>query len=195
MWKTWVWSLGWEDSPGEGKGSPLWYSGLENSIDCIVHGVTKSWTWLSDFHFHFSGYDKYRILSTYLFYICISHHFYLYKKCALQNLYIKRIVAIQSLGLVQLFGTLWTVAHHASLSSTIFRRLLRFMSIESVMPSNHLILCHPFSSCLQFFPGSGSLSVSWLFTSGGQSNGVSASVSVLPVNIQGLFPLGWTGLH
>ena len=41
-------------SPGEGKGYPLQYSGLENSIDCIVHGVTKSWTRLSDFHFHFS---------------------------------------------------------------------------------------------------------------------------------------------
>ena len=41
-------------SPGEGKGYPLWYSGLENSTDCIVHGVAKSQTWLSDFHFHFS---------------------------------------------------------------------------------------------------------------------------------------------
>ena len=41
-------------SPGEGKGHPLQYSGLENSMDCIVHGVAKSWTRLSDFHFHFS---------------------------------------------------------------------------------------------------------------------------------------------
>ena len=40
-------------SPGEGKGYPLQYSGLENSMDCIVHGVTKSWTWLSDFHLTF----------------------------------------------------------------------------------------------------------------------------------------------
>ena len=38
-------------SPGEGKGHPVQYCGLENSMDCIVHGVTKSWTWLSDFHF------------------------------------------------------------------------------------------------------------------------------------------------
>ena len=38
-------------SPGEGKGYPLQYSGLENSVDCIVHGVAKSWTGLSDFHF------------------------------------------------------------------------------------------------------------------------------------------------
>ena len=38
-------------SPGEGKGYPLQYSGLENSMDCIGHGVTKNWTRLSDFHF------------------------------------------------------------------------------------------------------------------------------------------------
>ena len=41
--------LGREDPPGEGKGCPLQYSGLENSMDCIVHGITKSWTRLSDF--------------------------------------------------------------------------------------------------------------------------------------------------
>ena len=39
-------------SPAEGKGYPLQYSGLENFMDCIVHGVTKSWTQLRDFHFH-----------------------------------------------------------------------------------------------------------------------------------------------
>ena len=40
-------------SPGEGKGYPFQYSSLENSMDCIVHGVAKRRTWLSDFHFHF----------------------------------------------------------------------------------------------------------------------------------------------
>ena len=44
MWETLVLSLGWEDSAGEGKGSPLQYSGLENCMDCIVHGVAKSQT-------------------------------------------------------------------------------------------------------------------------------------------------------
>ena len=43
--------LGLGRSPGERKGYPLQYSGLENSMDCIVHGVAKSWTGLSDFHF------------------------------------------------------------------------------------------------------------------------------------------------
>ena len=50
MWETWVPSLGWEDSPGEGKGYLFQYSGLENSMDCIVHGVPKSRTRLSDFY-------------------------------------------------------------------------------------------------------------------------------------------------
>ena len=63
------------------------------------------------------------------------------------------------------------------------------MSIESVMPSNHLILCRP----LQSFPASQSFQMSQFFASGGQSTGVSASASVLPMNIQGRFPLGWTG--
>ena len=61
--------------------------------------------------------------------------------------------------------------------------------------------CHPaisssviaFSSCLQSFPGSGSLQMSQLFTSGGQSTGPSASASFLPMNMQDWYPLGWTG--
>ena len=50
MRETWVQSLGWEDPLEKGK-APLQYSGLENSMDCIVHGVAKNWTRLSDFHF------------------------------------------------------------------------------------------------------------------------------------------------
>ena len=51
LWEAKVQSLGREDSPGEGSGHPLQYSGLVKSMDCIVHGVTKSQTQLSDFHF------------------------------------------------------------------------------------------------------------------------------------------------
>ena len=65
---------------------------------------------------------------------------------------------------------------------------------ESVMPSNHLILHHLLPLFpLQFFPASESFQISQIFISGGQSIGVSASASVLPMNIQDLFPLGWTG--
>ena len=53
MREAWVRFLGWEDSPGGGNGCPLQYSGLENSMDCVVHGVAKSLTRLSEFHFHF----------------------------------------------------------------------------------------------------------------------------------------------
>ena len=87
--------------------------------------------------------------------------------------------------------TPWIAARQAPLSFTNFRSLLKLMSIESVMPSNHLILCRPFSSCLQSFPASGSFPMSQFFASGGQSTG--ASASVLPMNIQDWFPLGWTG--
>ena len=92
----------------------------------------------------------------------------------------------------KLFPTLWDpmdCTSQASLSFTISWSLLKLTSIESVMPSNHLLLCHPFSSCPQPFPASGSFPMSWLFTSGGQSIGASVSTSVLPMNIQDWFPL------
>ena len=60
--------------------------------------------------------------------------------------------------------------------------------LKSVMPFNHLILCHPFSSCPQTFPASGSFQMRH-FSSGGQSIGVSTSTSVLPMSIQDWFPL------
>ena len=53
MWETWVQSLGWEDPLEKEKGYPLQYPGLENSMGCIVHGVTKSQTQLREFYFHF----------------------------------------------------------------------------------------------------------------------------------------------
>ena len=75
------------------------------------------------------------------------------------------ISVVQSLTCIQLFATPWTAAHQASLSFTISRSLLKLMSVESVMPSNHLILCRPFSPFLQPFPASGSFPMSQLFTS------------------------------
>ena len=98
---------------------------------------------------------------------------------------------VQSLSCVWLFVTPWTAACQVSLSFTISWSLLKLMSIESVMPSNHLILCCPFS-CPQSFPASGSFPMSRLFTSSGQRIG--ASASVLPMNIQNWFPLELTGL-
>ena len=105
-----------------------------------------------------------------------------------------RISSFQSLSHVQLFATPWNAAHQASLSITLSQSLLKLMSIESVMPSNHLTSIVPFSSCLQSFPASGSFPMSHFYTSGGHSIGVFASASVLSMNIQDCFPLGWTDL-
>ena len=94
---------------------------------------------------------------------------------------------------VWFLATLWTAARRASVSITNSRSLLRLMSIESVTPSNHLILCHPLFLLHSIFPRTGSFQMSQLSISGGQSTGVSASTSVLPMNIQASSPLGWTG--
>ena len=87
-------------------------------------------------------------------------------------------------------ATPWTAARQASLSITNSQSLPKLVSIESVMPSNHLILCCP----LLHLPASGSFSVSQFFILVGQKLGVSVSASVLPMNIQDQFPLGLTGL-
>ena len=73
------------------------------------------------------------------------------------------VVVGQLLSHVWIFETPWTAACQASLSFTIFQNLLKLMFIESVMTYNHLILCHPFSSCHQSFPVSGSFPMSGLF--------------------------------
>ena len=86
-----------------------------------------------------------------------------------------------------------TAAHQASLSITNSRSLLKLMSIKSVMPSIHLILCRPLLLPPSIFPSIRVFSNESFLTSGGQNIGVSASASVLPMNIQDWFPLGWTG--
>ena len=101
--------------------------------------------------------------------------------------------SVQLLSYVWFFVTPWTAAPQAFLSITNSQSLPKLMSVESVMPSNHLILYCPFSSSLQSCPASGSFQMSQLFASGGQSTGVSASTSVLPMNTQDCSALGWTG--
>ena len=102
---------------------------------------------------------------------------------------------VQPLSHVWLFATPWTAARQASLSFTISWSLLKLMSIVLVMPSNHLILCHPLLLLPSIFPSIRVLfPMSQLFISGGQSIGASASASVPPMNIQDLFPLGLSDL-
>ena len=105
-----------------------------------------------------------------------------------------RFSSVQSLSHVQFFATSRTEAHQASLSITNSWSLLKLMSIESVRPSNHLILCRPLLPLPSIFPSIRVFSNKSVFSSDGQSIGVSASASLLPVNIQDWFPLGLTGL-
>ena len=101
--------------------------------------------------------------------------------------------SVQSLSRVWLFAISWTAASQASLSITNSQSLLKLMSIELVMSSNHLILCCPLLLLPSIFPSIRAFQMSQFFVSGSQSIGVSASVSVLLMNIQDWFPLGWAG--
>ena len=102
--------------------------------------------------------------------------------------------SVHLLSHVRLFATPWTATRQASLSVTNSQSLLKFMSMDSVMPSNHLNLCHSLLLLPSIFPSIRVFLMSQFFTSGGQSIGVSASASVLPMNIQDKFNLGLNGL-
>ena len=99
------------------------------------------------------------------------------------------VVVVQSLSHVRLFATWWTAAHRASLSFTVSQSLLRLTSIESVMLSSHLILCHPLLLSPSIFPtirvfsNESDLCIRW-----------PASAPILLTNIQDWFLLGLTGL-
>jgi len=101
--------------------------------------------------------------------------------------------SVQSLSCVWCFETPWTAACQASLSITNFRISLKLMSIESVMPFNHLILCCPLFLLPSIFPSIRVFSNVSVLHITSQSIGVSASISVLPMNTQDWSTLGWTG--
>ena len=94
--------------------------------------------------------------------------------------------SVHFLSRVELSWAPWTAAHQTSLSITDSQSSLKLMSVESVMPSSHLLFCRPL-----LLPSS--IQTSHLFPSGSQSIGVSASAQILPKNIQDWFPLGLTG--
>ena len=89
--------------------------------------------------------------------------------------------------------TPWTAVCQASLSITNSWSLRKLMSIESVMQPNHLIICHPLLLLPSIFAKSRSFPMSQFFPSGGQRIRASALASVLPMNVQGWFPLGLSG--
>ena len=116
--------------------------------------------------------------------------YWLYSLCC--TIYPCRLFAVvQLLSHVQLIATPWTAARQASRSFTIYQSLLKLMCIKSVVPSNHLILCHPLLLPPSIFPSIRVFSNKSVLCI---SIGVSASTSVLLRNIQSWFPLGLIGL-
>ena len=167
MWETWVWSMGWEDLLENGKATHSII--LDWRTPWTVHGVAKSWMaeWLS-----------------------LSF---------LESLYSRNNLSIQFSSVTQSCPTLCNPMNcSTSLSrppcpSPTPRVHSDLTSIESVMPSSHLILCHPFSSCPQSLPASESFPMSQLFALGVQSTGASALASFLTKKSQGWSPSEWTG--
>ena len=103
------------------------------------------------------------------------------------------VSSVQSHSNVWLFGTPWTIPLEASLSITNSQSLPKLISIKLVMPSNHLILCHPLLLLLSMFLNIKVFQISQLFASGSQSIGSFSYKSVIPMNTQDWFSLGWTG--
>ena len=104
-----------------------------------------------------------------------------------------QFISVQSLSHVRLFATPWIAARQASLSITNSQSSLKLTSIESVMPSSHLILGRPLLLLPPIPPSIRVFPMSQLFAWGGQSTGVSALASFLPKKFQGWSPLEWTG--
>ena len=174
-------------SPGEGKGYPLQYSGLENSMDCIVHGVAKIQT-LSTWAPNFGVINVFVSLTLYLkFYawvlmFCFPVNTIIFvfywkqrdlctQKCLRKILFAFLIThhfsSVQSLSRVRLFATPWIAAHQASLSLTNSWSSPRLAPIESVMASSHLILCRsllllpPIPPSIRIFPNESTLRMRW----------------------------------
>ena len=167
--------------PGGGHGNPYQYPYLENPIDRrvwqgIVHTVTNSRAWLKRQHACIQLLDKKLktvILSLWWYY-----------------------VEVQFSSVVQSCLTLCNTMNCSTTGLPAHHKLPEFTQThvnKSVMPSSHLILCHPLLLLPQSLPASGSFPMSQLFAWGGQSIGVSASTSVLSMNTQDGSPLGWTG--
>ena len=118
---------------------------------------------------------------------------YLFPMCSLLPKRYCFVIIVQLFSHVWLFVTPWTAACQASQSFTMSQSLLKFTSTELVIPSNHFILCHPLLPLPSIFPSIQVFLMSWLFASGGQCIGASATAPVLLMNTQDWSPLGWTG--
>ena len=171
----------------------LWYSDTQESQrslwkwlgGAMKKGLRTTWTLVMN-----SGSAIHRCMSLN---ISVSSSIF-FHKMQINIPILINVVVVQVLSCVQLFATPWTTARQASLSFTISWSCLKIISFESVMPSDHLVLCHPLLLLPSSFPAPVFFPMSQIFASVGQSIVASASALVLPMNIQGWFPLGWIGL-
>ena len=175
-------------STRSGHGNPLQYSCLENPIDgealqAIVPWVTKSWTQLKRLSSH-----NVHLFMLLLMDICVASSLWLW------------ICLYVSFGecSCSVAKSCPTLQDPMDCSTPGFPVHHQFPVYSNTCPLSRW--CHSTNSssvtlfsCLQSFPASGSFQMNQFFASGGQSIGVSASASVLPMNIQDWFPLGWTG--
>ena len=134
--------------------------------------------------------DSYYLINSYNH--CLTY-LYIYLFILVRTFQFYYMSSVQSLSHVQLFATPWTAARQASPSITTPGVNLNSCPLSQWCHPTISSSVVPFSSHLQSFPASGSFPMSQFFTSGGQSIGVSASTSVLPMNTQDWSPLGWTG--
>ena len=156
--------------------------GIMQPVDCSKYDPTPQ--------FSPASFPSYRKLTSNVcvFWLCAIFEYISNLQCGVT---FSGSIAVQSLGHVRLFVTPLTAACQAPLSFTISQSLLKLVSIKSVIPSKHLILLSPSLPAFNLSQHQGLFQ--WLlFTSDGQNIG--ASVSVLPMSIQGWFPLGLTGL-
>ena len=190
-------NINWTTSPGTARATP---TNLKNEKLCVCNTHNPKWICkkrikpASDIiaNSHYPSCTQRRVACLFPFFFTISA-WKIIEEPEKRSLFCHKKYSVQLFSRVRLFATPWIAARQASLSITTSRSSLKLMSIESVMPSSHLILCRPFSSCPQYLPAWGSFPVSQLFARGGQSIGASASTSVLPMNIQNWSPLGWSG--
>ena len=116
-----------------------------------------------------------------------------YRQIMFDSTYMRYLSSVQSLSRIRLFAIPWIAARQASLSIINSWSTLRLMSIESVMPFSHLIICHPLLLLPPIPPSVRVFPMSQVFAWGGQSTGVSALLTFLPKKSQGWSPSEWTG--
>ena len=164
-----------KETSARGSGGPLWGVHLEMWVLVRVPALTLSGGVLG----------VYDLISLVMVAVQSLTHIWLFATpCNLPGSSVYEISqvwfsSIHLLSHIRLFMTPWTAACQASLFITNSQNLLKLMSIVSVMPSNHLIVCHPLLSCLQSFPTSASFPMSQFFTADGQRIGILVLIKYL----------------